>query len=327
MKPLINNQILRIDSHQRGDGRPMDITSVHIHKKTKQPILVNGKRKKVEIEIPLYGDKQPHIVANQQELENIPGVLKEEIQEALSRPQKVIAFAKEVANILQNYAEWEPEQLVDALRRVADIVGIQWSKEQLHTFSSEALGFTCYLQLLDNLDHKWYELKVNNRGFQIENTMRELPVDYSRPRYIIADCGHGYMGKSTSIKGVWNILSNKYPNNLIKDDGDVQGVVNINNCLIGIESQGDPDSRMPESIDDFEQIGCDIILTACRTRGETYNKLFELYFWYNYEIILAPNPHPYYYKHNVPKPMLFDMDFEYSSALAQIIECMVQKYI
>lgn len=327
MKKLIKNQILRIDSHQWGDGRPMDITSVHIHKKTKQPICVKGKRQTVEIEIPLYGNQQPHIVGNKKELDKIPKVLRDEIQEVLSNPQTVIAFAKEVANTLQNYATWQPTQIVDSLRRVGCAVGLEWSEEQLHAFSNAALGFVCYLQVLDKNDNKWFSIKINNKGLQVEDTMHDTPIDYTKPRYIIADNGHGFMGKSTSVKGVWDVLEKKYPKNLIKNGGDIKGTIQINDCLIGIESQGDPNSRMLESMDDFEQMGCDIILTACRTRGETFDKLFELNYWYNYEIILAPNPHPYYYEHNVPKPMLFDIDSEYSSALACTIECVAQKYI
>jgi alkyl hydroperoxide reductase subunit AhpC len=44
---------------------------------------------------------------------------------------------------------------------------------------------------------------------------------------------------------------------------------NIKNLLIGIESQGDPNSRLGGSLNDFEKNGCDIIFCTARTRGMT----------------------------------------------------------
>jgi hypothetical protein len=38
---------------------------------------------------------------------------------------------------------------------------------------------------------------------------------------------------------------------------------------IGIESQGDPNSRLEQSLKDFVNAGCDIIFCACRTSGMT----------------------------------------------------------
>ena len=325
MKPIIRNQRIRIDSHQRGDGRLLDIEAVHIHKSTKQPIPIDGQKRHVEIEIPLYGNNQPVIKSSKGNLEDIPRQLKDELKEAFSNKRQVEDFAKEVLSTLQNYPGWHPDELINALRRIASIIGVVWSEEQLQTYTNDVLGFVCHLQLFDKEDKTWYGFALCNRGLQIEDIMSDRPYDYYRPRYVIADNGRSNMGKSTAIKTVWEILSSRYPHNIIKNDYDIKGIIQIGKCIVGIESQGDPNSRMQDSMDDFVQHGCDIILTACRTRGETYDKLFDLNYWYNYEIILAPNPHPYYYQHNVPFDILMEMDIHYSESLVRTIESIISK--
>jgi len=43
----------------------------------------------------------------------------------------------------------------------------------------------------------------------------------------------------------------------------------VNVLVVGIESQGDPNSRLQQSILDFAVAKCDIIFCACRTSGMT----------------------------------------------------------
>lgn len=88
----------------------------------------------------------------------------------------------------------------------------------------------------------------------------------------IAIRGIGGQGKSETIKLLRDILKMQFSNhieNLILDDGDVKSILEINNIKIGIESQGDPKSRQGQSIIDFINDNCDIIICACRTSGET----------------------------------------------------------
>jgi hypothetical protein len=84
-----------------------------------------------------------------------------------------------------------------------------------------------------------------------------------------ADCG-----KSSTIKEIFKILNAKYPNCIKKDyfpnEDDIKiEMKNIKGFLIGIESRGDPNSRLRSSLDDFEKAECDIIFCAARTRGMT----------------------------------------------------------
>ena len=331
MKPLIRNQRIRIDSHQWGDGRPMDISSVHIHKSTKQPIPVDGRRQHVEIEIPIVGDQLPHICGGNEELNKIPREIREEIEYVLSHDnKKVKEFAIEVADVLSQYGgkEWGQEKVVDALNRIAKSVGLSWTKEYYHSIFDGLWDNVHHLQLRDTEDNLLYCLTLNNRGLQIEQTNHDSVVDYRSPRYIIANIGAGSKGKSTTIKSVFKILSNKYPNdvNILagkSEKEDIKATIKIGNVLVGVESQGDPWSRMSDSMEDFEQLGCQIIITASRTRSDTYNQLFDMRYWYNYEIIIANNPRTYYHNPMFGKQLLGDWDERHAQEIVSIVEDLI----
>lgn len=111
-------------------------------------------------------------------------------------------------------------------------------------------------------------------------------------KIVIANSGHGRQGKSTSIKALFEVLSDKYPDgtNIIKNHGDILATIRIGDILIGIESQGDPNSRMFDSLTMLREMGCNIIICACRTSGATLDKIKELHTKYGYELIFVSNP-------------------------------------
>ena len=95
-------------------------------------------------------------------------------------------------------------------------------------------------------------------------------------KLVIANWGVGEQGKSSSVKAVFALMSEKYPNNALINNGDVKATVQIGNVLVGIESQGDPNSRQGESLKDFLDMGCDIIVCASRSYGVTCENIKEL---------------------------------------------------
>lgn len=105
----------------------------------------------------------------------------------------------------------------------------------------------------------------------------------TRRRTIIAVYGPSNQGKSGTIKKIIDEISNKYPRASVKiliDGGDRKVVITIGKVKIGIESQGDPGSRLEESLIDFANVKCDIIICATRTSGatvEAVNGLSHLY--------------------------------------------------
>lgn len=111
-------------------------------------------------------------------------------------------------------------------------------------------------------------------------------------KLVIANIGVGNRGKSTSIKECFKLLSSRYPKNVTiihaLKSGDVKAIVDVNGTLVGIESQGDPKSRMPDSLISFRKAGCEIILIACRTYGETYDAIMDMK-KYGYQIVWTAN--------------------------------------
>ncbi|MFK8266164.1 hypothetical protein [Capnocytophaga cynodegmi] len=114
-------------------------------------------------------------------------------------------------------------------------------------------------------------------------------------KLVIANSGKSKQGKSTSIRKVFDLLQQKYPDQtdvkLGEEGGDIKAIITIKGFKIGIESQGDPTecSRMENSVNDFIKEKCDIIVVACRTpKSKTYKKVCELKDK-GYEIIWASN--------------------------------------
>jgi hypothetical protein len=87
--------------------------------------------------------------------------------------------------------------------------------------------------------------------------------------------GRGDCGKSAAVMMVYQMLCAKYPSAGVKDffPGETWDkkviMTGVQGKKIGIESQGDPNSRLEQSLIDFERAGCDIIFCTSRTRGMT----------------------------------------------------------
>lgn len=111
-------------------------------------------------------------------------------------------------------------------------------------------------------------------------------------KLIIANTGSGEKGKSTSIKEVFKLLESRYPKevNIIHpaSSGDVMATVKVHGILVGIESQGDPKSRIFSSLDYFHKVGCQIIVVACRLYGETTGAIDKMHN-HGYQIIWTAN--------------------------------------
>ena len=93
-------------------------------------------------------------------------------------------------------------------------------------------------------------------------------------------------GKSETIKKVCQILLRDFPSAIPSKtpnySGDILLTIKLSNIKIGLESQGDPNSRMIyddtlKKLADSELIpelgGCDIIICATRTGGMTVKKV------------------------------------------------------
>lgn len=66
---------------------------------------------------------------------------------------------------------------------------------------------------------------------------------------IIANWGHAAKGKSETIKQLTKLILENYSDAetkpiQVKYHGDIKVIITIGNCKIGVESQGDPNSRI-----------------------------------------------------------------------------------
>ena len=50
-------------------------------------------------------------------------------------------------------------------------------------------------------------------------------------------------------------------------------IFDMNGVKVGVESAGDPGSNMESTMESFVESGCAVIVTACRTRGNTFDKV------------------------------------------------------
>ncbi len=118
---------------------------------------------------------------------------------------------------------------------------------------------------------------------------------------IIALYGCADIGKSSTIKEVHRQLlfshRNAQPVDLIDGNfyyGDILTAIALGGVKIGFESQGDPNGRtvtedslreLGGEVSEGRLTGCDIVVCASRTSGQTMDKVRELAAEYDYRII------------------------------------------
>lgn len=103
---------------------------------------------------------------------------------------------------------------------------------------------------------------------------------------ILALKGTAKSGKSTVIRKVYEMLKSEYDGevSIIVEhvgDVDIKAILVIKGAKIGIESQGDPEGRLEESLKEFIENGCVVIICTTRTRGSTVDLVNGLQPGYN----------------------------------------------
>lgn len=101
--------------------------------------------------------------------------------------------------------------------------------------------------------------------------------------------GLSEIGKTPAIKTIWKNLKNDSNPPLDTSSDDICDIVSLDGHKIGIESQGDPDSKQKEWIDKLITEECEIIICASRTKGGTVEIVESRAKDYDYELIwLSP---------------------------------------
>jgi hypothetical protein len=111
---------------------------------------------------------------------------------------------------------------------------------------------------------------------------------------VFANWGHAQEGKSETVKKIAQEITSAFPTattNPVTIDysGDIQVIITIGNIKIGIESQGDPNSRIFASLTKFSTANCDIIVCSTRTSGATVHAVKNLHASHGYDIVWVTN--------------------------------------
>lgn len=122
-------------------------------------------------------------------------------------------------------------------------------------------------------------------------------------KLFIYDSNSGETGKSRSIKAIFHVLKHrmdtgefKFKYEVLKGSDefpnkqDLKVLVYYKDTTIGLESQGDPNSRLITSIKEFAgERECDIIICACRTKGKDVREIKRICRQKNYMFMSAPH--------------------------------------
>lgn len=122
-------------------------------------------------------------------------------------------------------------------------------------------------------------------------------------KLFIFDSNPGEVGKSRSIKAIFHVLKQRRDTGKLMftykvlrgsdnfaNKQDLKVLINYKEVTIGLESQGDPNSRLTTSIKEFaEEYKCAIIICACRTKGKDVREIKRICKKKDYITMSAPH--------------------------------------
>lgn len=154
--------------------------------------------------------------------------------------------------------------------------------------------------------------------------MTEVEKEHRIRETIIANCGEGNTGKTSSIMMLYAKLrktEGKEKQNIeIDEKKDICEVIKINEINVGISSFGDTRQMVKEHLDDLKGKGCQIIVTACRNNHDMVcllNEYKEYRIWRTSNArLFEQNTHP----RVAPKSMLKRFNENWATEIANMIE-------
>jgi hypothetical protein len=183
LHPLIKRQRIEIDDHNR-DGRIIHDWNdpnkdIHIHKRTNYKI--KGKRRDVDIKIPINSDREYTVLFNGKTTEkyNAHDLIKE-IKKALDDRKTRNEFTSDVIKALENFNthltnEDLAGQLLDKLSKHFDL---NWTKEEIATYRNDAL--VSYTRIYkDNENHSFFATIDTLRiviGERTKSCFHQVPI-------------------------------------------------------------------------------------------------------------------------------------------------------
>ncbi len=100
-------------------------------------------------------------------------------------------------------------------------------------------------------------------------------------KVVFANWGTAKQGKSSTVKEIAQIILKNYPAAISEPSpivfrADIKVIIKIDKIIIGVESIGDPNSRLFDSLKDFVKMNCDIIICSTRSTGATVEAVEKL---------------------------------------------------
>ena len=95
------------------------------------------------------------------------------------------------------------------------------------------------------------------------------------PKTVICFWGAGNIGKTESVRALWEKLDTSHKPPLHEINRDICATVDFEGIRVGISSLGDPDSGQEMWLDELVGKECDIIVCASRTKGRTVRAVEE----------------------------------------------------
>lgn len=113
---------------------------------------------------------------------------------------------------------------------------------------------------------------------------------------VLANWGLEKQGKSDVTKRLAKLILANYPDATVEPSpvdysGDIKVIITIGKIKIGVEGQGDPGSRsrIYQSLPEFAEKKCDLIICTCRTYGNTVKAVEALHYNHGYDVIWVTN--------------------------------------
>ena len=138
---------------------------------------------------------------------------------------------------------------------------------------------------------------------------------------IIAIFGRGRWGKSCAIR----TLAQNFPfeSEILQlwCGEDIFRIGRYGGKIVGFVSQGDPNSIQKEWLEECVQNGCDVIVSACRSRGGTVDNIIGFAEKNGYESIFTTN---YHHHGNPVLPNGVDLNVVFTGNMTTLIDNLIK---
>ena len=175
LSALIDNQEIRIDTHQRWNREVnnWDNNAQDIHLEKRTLYKINGKKWNVIIKIPLNSDRKITILCKTKRQLEIPPWLKKEIEQALQDNKIRQVFIWDLKNIINNYSSDildDDCKLLDAIQRIESAFGVpsEFLVKRIDKFTRDT---TTNKRISRSQTYKWdtylYTIRLDEKSIRV----------------------------------------------------------------------------------------------------------------------------------------------------------------